>query len=149
MCSLKPVKIAFFDWTALRKFLIFNCSIFPRQQDHVSGASFMSSFVVNFDHILPFNSTHSGFFLLISIEMCHSNFFWKIKRDHKLSKTFHLIKLKVDYWMIFCLVLYFAAKTGHLWLKQSCLVAIWNCYISYKNKFAELLVIQLLPLLNT
>ena len=81
MCSLKPAKIAFFDWTALGKFLIFNCSIFPRQEDHVSGASFMSSFVVNFVHILPFNSTLSGFFLMVSIEMSFKFFLENKKRS--------------------------------------------------------------------
>ena len=50
------------------------------------------------------------------------NFFLELtKKDHKLSRTFYFIKISkywTKLWMIFCVVCYFAAKTGHYQLKQ-------------------------------
>ena len=67
---LKPAKKHVFDWMALWKFLIFIIRFSRGEVGQVSGTLFM----VEFGQILPFSSTHHGFFLLISIEIC-----WDIK----------------------------------------------------------------------
>ena len=54
----------------LWKFLILIIRFFWGKTDQVSATSFMLSSVVKFGQILPTGSTHYGFFLLISIEIC-------------------------------------------------------------------------------
>ena len=74
-CCPPPIKIScawslqknmFFDWMAPWKSLIFIIRFSRGKACQVSGTLYM----VEFGQSLPFSSTHHGFFLLISLELC-------------------------------------------------------------------------------
>ena len=87
------------------------------------------------------------------------------KGSHYFPRTFYFIKIFWKFWLkvkIFCLVWYFAAKMGHVWLKQLwCqMLLFWGQEISIilfctlqqryfdlnlKNKFLKSLIFYLNP----
>ena len=61
-----------------------------------------------------------------------------------MSSTVHIDNKKKD-----ILILGFGPRQGlDDTTRLVLLVATWNCWISYKNRYAGLLVLHLLPLLN-
>ena len=65
-CAWSLQKNMFFDWMAPWKSLIFIIRFSRGKACQVSGTLYM----VEFGQSLPFSSTHHGFFLLISLELC-------------------------------------------------------------------------------
>ena len=88
------------------KFLIFIIQFFRGETDQVRGTSLMLSSAVKFGQILPIWSTHFGFFLPISIEICHE--IWLI------SITYITI---LQFWKKNCQNFYKLLFQDHIWVK--------------------------------
>ena len=85
---LNPAKTLWllFDWTAPWKFLILIIWFSGGEAGQVCGVLFM----VDFGQILPLSSTHHGFFLLISSEIC-----WDIELIFNIyNLCYHIVVLK-------------------------------------------------------